>query len=329
MIIVRAPLRISLGGGGTDLPTWYQRHGSSFLSASINKYIYLTGSERVVDKKLWLSYSQTEVCEQVSEIKHSFLKACLTRYRLEKGIEIHSISEVPGNSGLGSSGAFLVGCLTLLNAIEKVEMSRQDMAELACKIEMFDLGKSSGKQDQYISAYGGISRFTVDRGGKVQAFPLELPASAVRELESSLFLYYSGITRNSDVILSEQAAVLSQDKGDSISAMHRIQEIGIESEKAILANDLDSFGDLLHQHWLAKKMISRNMTDESLDQTYEFAQSIGASGGKLMGAGGGGYWMFYVPPEKQRQFRSKISATGLLELTWRFDFHGCSVIYTN
>jgi D-glycero-alpha-D-manno-heptose-7-phosphate kinase len=329
MIIVRAPLRISLGGGGTDLPAWYQRHGSTFLSASINKYIYLTGSERVVDKKLWLSYSQTEVCELVGEIKHSFLRACLARYKLEKGIEIHSISEVPGNSGLGSSGAFLVGCLTLLNAIEKVEMSRQDMAELACKIEMFDLGKSSGKQDQYISAYGGISRFHIDQGGKVQASPLELPATTVRELESSLFLYYSGVTRNSDVILSEQATFLNEDKNDSISAMHKIQEIGIESEKALLAHDLDAFGDLLHQHWLAKKMISPHMTDESLDRTYDFARSIGASGGKLMGAGGGGYWMFYITPEKQRLFRSKISVTGLLELSWRFDFHGCSVIYTN
>jgi D-glycero-alpha-D-manno-heptose-7-phosphate kinase len=329
MIIVRAPLRISLGGGGTDLPSWYQRHGSSFLSASINKYIYLTGSERLVDKKLWLSYSQTEVCDRVSEIKHSFLRACLARYRLETGIEIHSISEVPGNSGLGSSGAFLVGCLTLLNAIEKVEMSRQDMAELACKIEMFDLGKSSGKQDQYISAFGGISRFTIDHGGKVQAFPLELSSTAIRELESSLFLYYSGVTRNSDVILSEQATVLDRGIDDPVSAMHKIQQIGIESGKALLANDLNSFGDLLHQHWMAKKMISCNMTDTSLNQTYDFARSIGASGGKLMGAGGGGYWMFYVPPERQRHFRTKIGTTGLLELPWRFDFHGCSVIYTN
>jgi D-glycero-alpha-D-manno-heptose-7-phosphate kinase len=159
MIIVRAPLRISLGGGGTDLPSWYERHGGCFLSASINKYIYMTGSERLVDKKLWLSYSQTEVCDRVSDVKHSFLRACLARYQLERGVEIHSISEVPGNSGLGSSGAFLVACLTLLNAMEKVEMSRQDMAELACRIEMVDLGKSSGKQDQYISTMGGISRF--------------------------------------------------------------------------------------------------------------------------------------------------------------------------
>jgi D-glycero-alpha-D-manno-heptose-7-phosphate kinase len=208
-------------------------------------------------------------------------------------------------------------------------MSRHDIAELACKIEMFDLGQSSGKQDQYISAFGGISKFTIDRGGKVQAFPLELSRSAIRELESSLFLYYSGVTRKSDVILSEQAKVLNCDKGDPVSAMHTIQKIGAESEKALSAGELDSFGDLLHQHWLAKKMISRHMTDEALDKTYEFARSIGASGGKLMGAGGGGYWMFHVPPEKQRQFRSKIGASGLLELPWRFDFHGCSVIYTN
>jgi len=329
MIIVRAPLRISLGGGGTDLPRWYQSHGGCFISASIDKYIYMTGSERLVDKKIWLSYSQTEVCEQVSEIQHSFLRACLTRYKLETGVEIHSISEVPGNSGLGSSGAFLVGCLTLLNAMEKIEMTRQDMAELACRIEMIDLGKSSGKQDQYTSAIGGLARYTLDTQGGVTVEPLHLSAPALREIESGLFLYYSGVTRHSEPILSEQATALAQKSGDPVAAMHKIQKIGIDSGKALEAGDLDAFGELLHEHWLAKKMISANMSDPTLDRTYEFARSIGATGGKLIGAGGGGYWMFYVPPEKQREFRTKIGTCGLLELPWKFETHGCSVIYSN
>jgi D-glycero-alpha-D-manno-heptose-7-phosphate kinase len=329
MIIVRAPLRISLGGGGTDLPSWYERHGSCFISASIDKYIYMTGSERLVDKKIWLSYSQNEICDHPGEIKHSSLRACLNRYHFETGIEIHSISEVPGNSGMGSSGAFLVGCLTLLNAMEKIEMTRQDLAELACHIEVVDLGKSSGKQDQYASAIGGISRFTINPQGEVMVEPLHLGSSALREIESSLFLYYSGVTRNSEPILSEQAAALRGNAGDAVGAMHRIQEIGIESGKALEAHDLDAFGELLHQHWLAKKMISSHMSDASLDKTYDFARSIGATGGKLIGAGGGGYWMFHVPPEKQRGFRARIGELGLLEMPWKFDFHGCSVIYTN
>ena len=329
MIIVRAPLRISLGGGGTDLPSWYERHGGFFVSASINKFIYLTGSERLTDKKLWLSYSQTEICENIGEIQHSFLRACLSHYNFKTGIEIHSISEVPGNSGLGSSGAFLVGCLTLLNAMEKVEMSRQDLAELACRIEMVDLKKSSGKQDQYMSAIGGIARFAIDTQGKVQVQPIQLSPGAICDIEDSLFLYYSGAVRHSDPLLSEQAAAFKKGSGDPVTAMHKIQQIGVDSARALAAHDLDAFGELLHEHWLAKKMISPHISDPSHDKTYEFARSIGASGGKLIGAGGGGYWMFYVPPEKRREFRARIGVTGLLEMPWRFEFHGCSVIYTN
>ena len=329
MIIVRAPLRISLGGGGTDLPSWYERHGGCFVSASIDKYIYLTGSERLTDKKIWLSYSQTEVCDSIEEIRHAGLKACLKHYQFETGVEIHSISEVPGNSGMGSSGAFLVGCLTLLNAMEKVEMSRQDLAELAFRIEAIEMRKSSGKQDQYASAIGGLSRFTINPQGGVQIEPLHLSGSALREIESSLFLYYSGIVRNSEPILSEQSSALKQNAGDVVAAMHEIQKIGIESGQALETGDLASFGELLHLHWLAKKKISSQMSDASLDKTYDFARSIGATGGKLVGAGGGGYWMFYVPPERQREFRAKISSAGLIEMPWRFDYHGCSVIYTN
>jgi len=222
-----------------------------------------------------------------------------------------------------------VGCLTLLNAMEKIEMTRQDLAELACHIEMIDLAKSSGKQDQYASAIGGASRFIINTKGEVHVEPLNLNSSAMREIESCLFLYYSGVTRHSEPILSQQVAALRGNEGNTVTAMHKIQEIGVESGKALEALELDAFGELLHEHWLAKKMISSQMSDSSLDKTYEFARSIGATGGKLIGAGGGGYWMFYVPPERRREFRRKIVEVGLLEMPWKFDFHGCSVIYTS
>ena len=189
----------------------------------------------------------------MEEIRHAGLKACLSRYHFETGVELHSISEVPGNSGMGSSGAFLVGCLTLLNAMEKVELTRRELAELAFRIEATEMGKSSGKQDQYASAIGGLSRFTINTQGEVEVEPLHLGTAALREIEGSLFLYYSGIVRNSELILSEQAAALRQNAADAVASMHEIQKIGIESGQALEANDLDAFGALLHRHWLARK----------------------------------------------------------------------------
>jgi D-glycero-alpha-D-manno-heptose-7-phosphate kinase len=329
MIIVRAPLRITLGGGGTDLPDWYRQHGGFFVSASINKYIYLTGSRRPFDNKIWLSYSQTEVCENTSEIKHSFLQKCIERYNLKSGIEIHTVSEVPGNSGLGSSGAFLVGCLTLLNSMDKVEMTRQTLAELACRIEMVELARASGKQDQYISAIGGIAAFTINEDGRVTIEQMNLPSSTVRRLENNLLIYYTGVARDSNAILAEQNKAFEQKAMDKVTAMKEIQSIGYKSRDAIVSGDLDEFGRLMHQHWVTKKKMSNKMSDPMLDAVYDHAMTIGALGGKIMGAGGGGYWMFYVPAEKQLEFRRRAEERGMVEMDWRFDSNGCSVVYSN
>lgn len=329
MKIVRAPLRITLGGGGTDLPGWYSQYGGFLISAAINKYIYFTGCERPSDNKFWLSYSKVEICDHPSEIRHELLNRCIAKYDLPKGLEIHSVSEVPGSSGLGSSGAFTVGTLTVLNTLKKIEMSRQQLAELACHIEMVELKKSSGKQDQYVSAFGGIIGMSLNNDGQVAIQPLNLDLSVVKRLENNLLIYFTGVSRDADVILSEQNNSLAKKAEDKISVMKQIQDIGFRSRDALLARDVDQLGPLMHEHWVLKKKISDKMTNPVIDEIYTYALEYGATGGKIMGAGGGGYWMFYVPPERQLKFRNQMNQKGLIEMDWRFDQVGCSLVYSS
>ena len=327
MIIVRAPLRISLGGGGTDLPAWYERHGAALVTAAIDKYIYFTGMERWFDRKIWLSYSRVETCERVDEVQNELLRCCLSKYSLPNGVELHSLSEVPGSSGLGSSGSFLVGALTLLNTMSQREMSAREVAELACTIEMKELQRSSGKQDQYASACGGIQFLEIDRQGHVQTTTLNPGLTITRALNANLLLYYTGVHRNANEILSEQSNKVNGGARDATSAMHEIQEIGLQSKTCILDGELDTFGRLLHRHWEVKKSISGKMSDPAIDASYDFALQQGALGGKLMGAGGGGFFMFYVPLAKQNAFRRAMTERGLSEMEWRFDTFGCRVMF--
>jgi D-glycero-alpha-D-manno-heptose-7-phosphate kinase len=329
MKIVRAPVRLTLGGGGTDLPAWYSHHGGFLISAAINKYIYLTGAERPFDGKIWLSYSKVEVCEKPEQVQHELLERCLARYRLNQGIEIHSISEVPGSTGLGSSGSFLVGALTLLNALYQIELNRKEVAEAACEIEMKELRRSSGKQDQYIAAFGGIIGMTLDRDGNVDVDRLPLSAETVRRLENNLLIYFSGVRRDANEILSEQSSGIKVGEDKKLKAMKRIQDIGFATRDALVTGDVDQLGHLMHDHWIAKKEISEKMSSSDMDSSYERAIAAGALGGKLMGAGGGGYWLFYVQPQKQHDFRKKMNAKGLIEMDWRFDTMGCSVVYSS
>jgi D-glycero-alpha-D-manno-heptose-7-phosphate kinase len=328
MIIVRAPLRISLGGGGTDLPDWYREHSGFLVSATINKYIYFTGCERPFDRKYWLSYSKVEVCDQPVQVQHDLLRSCLKQYHLPNGVEIHSISELPGSSGLGSSGAFLVGTLSLLNSLTRKDMTRTELAEKACHIEMVELGRASGKQDQYISAFGGISSMTLDRSGNVKITNLDLSPQSVRRLESNLLIYYTGVSRDANEILSEQSRGFSEKSSVNVASMKEIQDIGFQSRDAILSGDFDRLGKLMDDHWVAKKKTATKMSSGPLDVTYAKAIEHGASGGKIMGAGGGGYWMFYVQPERQLSFRQKMKEMGLVEMLWSFDQVGCAQVYS-
>jgi D-glycero-alpha-D-manno-heptose-7-phosphate kinase len=329
MKIVRAPVRLTLGGGGTDLPAWYNQHGGFLISAAINKYIYFTGGERPFDRKIWLSYSKVEVCDNHEQVQHELLQRCIARYNLKKGIEIHSISEVPGSTGLGSSGSFLVGTLTLLNSLFQIEASRKDVAEAACDIEMKELKRSSGKQDQYIAAYGGIVGMTLDKEGNVTVERLPLSDNTYRSLENNLLIYFSGVRRDANEILSEQSSGIKVGEDKKLKAMMRIQEIGFLTRDALLKDDVDQVGHLMHDHWVAKKEISGKMSSNEMDVTYDQALAAGALGGKLIGAGGGGYWLFYVQPEKQNAFRQKMNSMSLIEMNWSFDTMGCSVVYSS
>lgn len=326
MNIIKVPLRIPLGGGGTDLPEWYTKNGSFFLSASINKYIYLTISTRPFDKKIWLSYSDVELCDNYSEVKHKLFNSVLDLFaekfnQYSNGIEIHSISEVPGKSGLGSSGSFTVGLIYLLNNFINGDLLRQDIAEMACDIEMNKLKNGSGKQDQYIAAYGGIRLFSIDKSGEVKTELLDIENEESILFKNNLLIYYSGITRDaSSILLEQQSSIVS--KESTKIAMSEIQAIGIESAKHLKTKNFDDYGKLMNKHWEVKKSISTKMSDGPLNELYDYALQNGAVGGKVMGAGGGGFFLFYVPLKNQEKFRLAMKRIDKKELLWNFENNG-------
>jgi D-glycero-alpha-D-manno-heptose-7-phosphate kinase len=328
MKIVRSPLRITLGGGGTDLPAWYRDHGGFLVTAAIDKFIYMTGSRRVHDDKIWLSYSSVEVCEQVADVRHELFRACLAKFDSPTGIEIHSISELPGNTGLGSSGSFLVAAIKLLSEMTCHPMGPQDIAEMACAIEMDELGRSSGKQDPYAAAFGGINCLTIDRKGNVEVDRLRLSNNTLRQIGNCIRLYSTGITRNSEEVLGCQNKTLAARQLSVVEAMSRIQQIGYESRDALLSGDTEAFGHLLHEHWNVKKSMSDKMSAPSIDALYDYAMSHGALGGKVIGAGGGGFLMVYVPMTKLDSFEAAMAHLGSREMEWRFMDTGTAAVYS-
>jgi len=329
MIIVRSPLRITLGGGGTDLPGWYLQNSGFLISAAIDKYIYLCCNRRNFDKKFWISYAKVEVCDSIEEISHDIVAKVLKKYDIKNGIEIHSISEVSGGSGLGSSGTFTVGLIHMLNVMFKRNMTKKELAEQAAFTEMIELKKYCGKQDQYISAYGGIIALQIDNEGDVVVEELNLDQTTLITLKNNLHIYHTGVSRDANLILKDQNIKLKKKQLTPTAGMMRIQEIGYESQKYLLSGDLESFGNLLNEHWNVKKSISNKMSSTAIDDLYGFAIKCGALGGKVMGAGGGGYFMFYVPAEKHLSFRKKMVEKGLNEMNWQFDFNGVNTIFAD
>ncbi len=329
MIIVRAPLRITLGGGGTDLPGWYTQHGGFLISAAINKYIYLSGSSRNFDRKIWLSYSKIEICDSLDKISHEIFAKVLKKYDINGGLEIHSISEVSGGSGLGSSGTFTVALFHLLNTLYKRDTTLKDLAEEAAYTEMIELQRHCGKQDQYIATYGGIIALHFDKDGEVSVKNLDLDPVTLITLKNNLHIYHTGISRDANIVLKEQNTKLQKKKQTQTIGMKRIQEIGYKAQKYLLSGDLEAFGKLLNDHWKVKKSISEKMSSTAIDDLYDLAIKSGALGGKVMGAGGGGYFMFYVPAERHLSFRKKMHEKGLNEMSWQFDFNGVNTIFAD
>lgn len=325
MIISRAPVRFSLGGGGTDLPSYYQEFGGYVVTAAIDHYVYVMANRRFYDD-IRLAYSETEIVPTVDAIRHRIFREALRMTGIDRGIELASIADVPANSGLGSSGTFTVALLNALHTYNREFVSTKQLAEEACDLEMNRLGDPVGKQDQYIAAFGNITALTLDRDGTVHVEPVPVRDEVVDELESNLLIFYSGIERSARDVLAEQGANVKKKAAGTVEGMHRIKEIGHEVYRLLVRGDIDSYGELLHDHWTRKRALASKMTDDVIDEHYAAARAAGAIGGKLMGAGGGGFFMFYVRPTARRRVHEALVARGLRPLRFHFDLDGARIV---
>lgn len=325
MIITRSPLRISLGGGGTDLPSYYLEHGGFVISAAINRYVYIT-LHQIFRPELIVKYSKMELVERVEELKHPIVREAL---RMVLGddvsyLEMTSMSDIPAGTGLGSSGSFTTALLTALHTLNSTVIGRQDLAEQACHIEIDRLGEPIGKQDQYIAAYGGVQCLYFETDGTVRVEPLAASAETLYNLEDNLLLFFTGYTRSASAILQEQDTKSRQKDGGMAQNLHFIKELGVESRTAFERGDVGAFGEIMHAHWEHKKKRSTGMSNPAIDEWYEAGRANGAIGGKLIGAGGGGFLMFYA--EDKIRLREAMRKLGLVEVRVRFDFGGSAVV---
>lgn len=325
MIVSRAPVRFSLGGGGTDLPSYSSEHGGFLVAAAIDKYVSVTANRRFYET-IRLSYSRTEIVDRVDDVEHPIFREALRYVGVEQGIELTSVADVPANSGLGSSSAFSVALLNALHAFRREFVSNAQLAREACELEIERLGAPIGKQDQYISAYGGLTAFHFNTDGTVEAERVNVRPDIVAELEHNLLIFYSGIERSANSVLSEQKKTISSNTDGAVQRMHRIKQLGYDTLRILTRGDLDQYGELLHEHWTNKRKLAANMSDSTIDEHYEAAREAGAIGGKLMGAGGGGFFMFYSRPETRRALYAAMCNRGLRPLHFRFDFDGARIV---
>ncbi|HET9804469.1 MAG TPA: hypothetical protein VFP96_14615 [Candidatus Acidoferrum sp.] len=324
MIITRSPLRISLGGGGTDLPSYYRNHGGFLIAAAIDKYIYITVHRRFVDGFL-LKYSLLEEVGSIDEIKHPIIREALMLAGVqERNLEIASMADIPAGTGLGSSGSFTTALLKALHALRKNLVHPAELAEQACCIEIEKLREPVGKQDQYISAYGGITCFEFLPDGRVQASPLNVSEETLLELEDNLLLFFTGYARSASKILQEQDDKSAQFDEAMLDNLHFVKELGRQSQRALEASKLHEFARLMDVHWQRKKQRSAIMSNEFINDSYDVAMASGALGGKLIGAGGGGFLMFYA--EDKARLRNAMRERGLTEVRFRFEPEGTKIV---
>ena len=326
MIVTRIPFRVTLGGGGTDLPSFYREHGGFVLAVSIDKYMYLSVNTPILDDLIRVRYSKAETVSCREEVEHPLARAALERFGIQDGIEIVSIADIPAGTGVGSSSCYLVGLMNALHTLTQTPASPQQLAEEACHIELELLHKPIGKQDQYMAAYGGLTTLEIAKDGKVDAQYLSIPVDVVEELENNLLLFYTGDVRDATAILSQQDDATKRKDTAVVSSLTEIKDIGMEIASAIMAGNLRHFGELMDNHWQAKKRLSKGITNPMIDAWYELSKRNGAIGGKISGAGGGGFLMLYCDVGKA-QVREALRLAGLRELNFRFEFEGSKVVF--
>ena len=325
MIISRAPVRLPLGGGGTDLPSYYEKYGGFLISATIDKYINILVNRRFQDE-LRISYSHTEITDDVNKIRHNLFRECLKFTEILSGAEIVSVSDVPSNSGLGTSSAFTVSLLNALNNYKGIRKSKKSLAEDACYIEMDVLKDPIGKQDQYSSAFGGFNSYEFDKNSKVRVKPIKISRKNLLALQNNLLLFYIGKFRKAGDILRAQKRLCERNDEKTILRLNRIKEIGIRTKKLFEDGNLSEFGEIMNEHWQQKKNISKGISDSSIDEIYNFAKKSGALGGKVIGAGGGGFFMFYSENPEKLSYNMK-QKFNFKQLLFNFEFKGAEIIY--
>lgn len=326
MLISRSPLRISLGGGGTDLPSYYRDHGGYLVAAAIDKYVWVT-LHRPFVPGIFLKYSKLEHVERVADIEHPIIREAFRMMGIaEAQHEITTLADIPSGTGLGSSGSFATALLKALHVFERRLALPQDLARMACELEIERLGRRVGKQDPYIAAYGGITCFEFDRDGSVRAAPLAISQTTLHALEDHLLLYFTGFSRSASDILSDQDKRTRDADAAMIKGLHETKELGHRSREALERGAPELFAEIMHEHWERKRARSAGMSNAKIDEWYELGRSAGAIGGKLVGAGGGGFLMFYAP--ELNRVRTAMAKAGLEEVRFRFDFDGTRVAFS-
>jgi D-glycero-alpha-D-manno-heptose-7-phosphate kinase len=322
MIITRTPLRISIGGGGTDLPSFYEREGGFVISAAISKYIYI-GINPIFVADYVLKYSELERVTSIDEIAHPLIREALRMHCIEPGVEIMSLADIPAGTGLGSSASFTVGLLRALYAYQREHVTQWTLAEQACRIEMDLLAEPVGKQDQYIASFGGVTCFEFAADGSVTVNPLRITSQTLHDLEENLLMFFTGYARSAGAVLEDQRTKSRAGDAAMLDNLRFIKNTGREIAKVLEAGETEQFAGLMHDHWMRKRERSETMSNSTIDDWYDFAMRNGALGGKLVGAGNGGFLLFYA--RDREGLRKAMLETGLQEVRFTFDHDGSIV----
>jgi len=324
MIIARSPLRVTLGGGGTDLPSYYEKFGGFLIAAAIDKYVYITVHDTFVPD-LIVKYSELERVPDAAKLKHPIIREAFAMVGVGgQSLELTSMADIPAGTGLGSSGSFTTALLKALHTHNNSLVHPAELAAQACEIELNRLKEPIGKQDQYIAAYGGITCFKFLESGKVEAWPLKLSKETRDNLEDNLLLFFTGYSRSASAILKEQDQKSKQDDQSMIENLHFVKDLGLQSQRVLENGNLHEFARLMDVHWQRKKQRSGGMSNPKINEWYDLAMANGALGGKLIGAGGGGFLMFYA--EDKAKLRHAMRQAGLKEVRFRFDFEGTKLV---